>query len=78
MFTVSGYTLDTAGCSSLKIAWVPDSISDKQASAQAALAAVADGAISIEEEGVQTRVDFDRVKNAHLVHEFPEVGRGAK
>ncbi|OIO05078.1 MAG: hypothetical protein AUJ49_01800 [Desulfovibrionaceae bacterium CG1_02_65_16] len=42
------------------------------------LAEVKDELIGVDEEGVTTRVAFDRVKTAHLVHEFPEVGLGAK
>jgi len=34
--------------------------------------------ISVDEAGVVTRVAFERLKGAHLVHEFPEVGLAAK
>lgn len=33
---------------------------------------------AVDEDGVATRVAFPKVKGARLVHEFPEVGRGAK
>ena len=33
-----------------------------------------DDAIAVDEAGVVTRVAFDRVKTAHLVHEFPDTG----
>ena len=55
--------------------WEPQ---DGRRHLRGALVGVEGGAICVDEEGVQTRVDFDRVKNAHLVHEFPEVGLGAK
>ncbi|MDR3641475.1 MAG: ribosome maturation factor RimP [Humidesulfovibrio sp.] len=43
-----------------------------------ALVAIEGEDIIIDEAGVVTRVAFDRLKGAHLVHEFPEVGLGAK
>lgn len=42
------------------------------------LAAVDGQTLSVDEDGAVTRVDFDRVKGAHLVHEFPESGQKAK
>ncbi len=42
------------------------------------LVAVEGGEIRMDEDGAVTRVVFDHVKNARLVHEFPEVGRSAK
>jgi len=38
------------------------------------LAAVEGDEILIDEAGKTTRVAFDRLKSAHLVHEFPETG----
>lgn len=38
------------------------------------LAEAGDDAIAVDEAGVVTRVVFDRVKTAHLVHEFPDTG----
>jgi len=35
------------------------------------LAEAADGFLAVDEAGVVTRVAWERVKNAHLVHEFP-------
>jgi ribosome maturation factor RimP len=43
-----------------------------------ALCAVEGETIAVDEGGVVTRVDFDRIKNAHLVHEFPDTGLKAK
>ena len=43
-----------------------------------ALAAVEGDEFCVDEDGAVTRVAFDHVKNARLVHEFPEVGRSAK
>jgi ribosome maturation factor RimP len=43
-----------------------------------ALTAVEGEELCVDEAGVVTRVAFARVKGAHLVHEFPEVGLGAK
>jgi len=43
-----------------------------------ALVSVEGGEFCVDEDGAVTRVDFDHVKNARLVHEFPEVGRSAK
>jgi len=38
------------------------------------LSKVEGAVISVDEAGVVTDVAFDRVKSAHLVHEFPETG----
>jgi len=42
------------------------------------LTAVEDDTVSIDEEGTVTLARFDRVKIAHLVHEFPETGPRTK